>query len=65
MQLKETAKGTRTHPGNVGQLIEAQLITEILADEIPEFKHIDIVLPDENSRRVGQSIAAASLCPIK
>ncbi len=34
---------------------------EVLASEYPEFANLDIGLPDENSRRVGQSIAAASL----
>ncbi|MBR2441885.1 MAG: ROK family protein [Clostridia bacterium] len=34
---------------------------KVLAEEYPEFASLDIGLPDENSRRVGQSIAAASL----
>lgn len=34
---------------------------EVLAAEFPELAHINIQLPDEKSRRVGQSIAAASL----
>ena len=34
---------------------------KVLAEEYPEFAALDISLPDENSRRVGQSIAAASL----
>lgn len=34
---------------------------EVLRAEFPSFAHLDISLPDENSRRVGQSIAAASL----
>jgi predicted NBD/HSP70 family sugar kinase len=34
---------------------------KVLAAEFPELAHIDIQLPDEKSRRVGQSIAAASL----
>ena len=33
----------------------------VLATEFPELTHINIQLPDEKSRRVGQSIAAASL----
>ena len=36
---------------------------DTLDKEFPEYKSIDLCLPDENSRRVGQSIAAASLCP--
>ncbi len=34
---------------------------EVLAAEFPELAHVNIQLPDEKSRRVGQSIAAASL----
>jgi predicted NBD/HSP70 family sugar kinase len=34
---------------------------EVLRTEFPELAHIHIQLPDEKSRRVGQSIAAASL----
>jgi predicted NBD/HSP70 family sugar kinase len=34
---------------------------KVLAEEYPEFANIDIALPDESNRRVGQSIAAASL----
>ncbi|MBX7236258.1 MAG: hypothetical protein K1X65_17875 [Caldilineales bacterium] len=33
----------------------------VLAAEFPELTHINLQLPDEKSRRVGQSIAAASL----
>lgn len=36
----------------------------VLKEEYPEF-NINIVLPDENSRRVGQSVAAAGLPAIK
>ena len=34
---------------------------QVLAEEYPEFSTLDIGLPDEKNRRVGQSIAAASL----
>ena len=34
---------------------------KVLAEEYPEFAGLDIGLPDEKNRRVGQSIAAASL----
>ena len=37
----------------------------ILIDEFPELSGINIQLPDEKSRRVGQSIAAASLPALK
>ncbi len=33
----------------------------VIDEEYPEFSHVNIQLPDENTRRVGQSIAAASL----
>lgn len=34
---------------------------DVLRREFPELNHVNIQLPDEKSRRVGQSIAAASL----
>ena len=35
---------------------------QVLSDEFPELnKIIELHIPDENSRRVGQSVAAASL----
>ncbi|MBQ2714108.1 MAG: ROK family protein [Clostridia bacterium] len=34
---------------------------EVLQSEFPEYKDFDLGMPDEKSRRVGQSIAAASL----
>lgn len=34
---------------------------KVLAEEYPQFAGLDIGLPDEKNRRVGQSIAAASL----
>nr|MBO4517758.1 ROK family protein [Clostridia bacterium] len=54
----------RVMSGKGGTLI-VETCKNTLAKEFPEYKDIDISLPDENSRRVGQSIAAASLCPIK
>ena len=36
----------------------------LLRREFPELAHLQIQLPDERSRRVGQSIAAASLPPL-
>jgi hypothetical protein len=46
--------------GKGGDIILATC-KKVLAEEYPEFAGLDIGLPDENSRRVGQSIAAASL----
>lgn len=36
-------------------------VKEVLAAEFPNLSGINITMPDENNRRVGQSIAAASL----
>ena len=37
----------------------------VLADEFPAlYQQIQVMLPDENTRRVGQSVAAASLPPV-
>ncbi len=36
---------------------------KVLSEDYPDFPMPDLCLPDESSRRVGQSIAAASLCP--
>ncbi len=38
---------------------------KVLASEFPAMKDLDISLPDESNRRVGQSIAAASLPELK
>ena len=50
----------RVMGGKGGDIILATC-KEVLAQEYPEFAALDIGLPDENNRRVGQSIAAASL----
>ena len=47
--------------GGKGGDIILSTCKEELAKEYPAFAGLDIGLPDENSRRVGQSIAAASL----
>ena len=47
--------------GGKGGDIILSTCKEVLAEEYPQFASLDIGLPDENSRRVGQSIAAASL----
>lgn len=38
---------------------------EVLKAEFPEYADIDITMPDESNKRVGQSIAAASLPALK
>ena len=50
----------RVTSGNAGKII-ADKAKEVLQAEYPELTAIKIVLPDEKNKRVGQSIAAASL----
>jgi len=50
----------RVTSGSGGDIIVAKA-REVLAAEFPELAAVNIQLPDEKSRRVGQSIAAASL----
>ena len=51
----------RVTSGEGGSLLLAKT-REVLDREYPELaKHIQLHIPDENSRRVGQSVAAASL----
>ena len=50
----------RVMGGKGGDIILATC-KSVLATEYPEFATLDIGLPDETNRRVGQSIAAASL----
>ncbi len=55
----------RVTSGKGGEIM-LDVANRILSDEFPELaQSIKIVLPDENNRRVGQSIAAASLPEIK
>lgn len=42
-----------------------EVAKNVLKEEFPELKHINVQMPDEKSRRVGQSIAAASLPVLK
>ncbi|MCI8413593.1 MAG: ROK family protein [Clostridia bacterium] len=51
--------------GGKGGNIILDTCKKVLSAEYPQFANIDISLPDESNRRVGQSIAAASLCPDK
>ena len=50
--------------GGKGGNVIVDKCKETLFKEFPEFNGLDIGLPDEKNRRVGQSIAAASLCPL-
>ena len=51
----------RVMSGKGGDLI-LETCNAVLADEYPELaKKVNVMLPDEKTRRVGQSAAAASL----
>ena len=50
----------RVTSGKGGDII-IEKATEVLHNEFPEYKDVEITMPDEWTRRVGQSIAAASL----
>jgi predicted NBD/HSP70 family sugar kinase len=54
----------RCTSGSGGQLI-LDNANQVLRSEFPGLAHVHIQLPDEKSRRVGQSIAAASLPEIQ
>jgi hypothetical protein len=59
-QIKHMLLLGRVMGGKGGDII-LSTCKDVLYKEYPEFSGLDIGLPDENSRRVGQSIAAASL----
>jgi predicted NBD/HSP70 family sugar kinase len=63
-KLKHVLILGRCTSGRGGQLILGEA-NAVLRSEFPDLAHIHIQLPDEKSRRVGQSIAAASLPEIK
>lgn len=48
-----------------GGAIMIEKAKEVLNAEFPEYANINITMPDESNKRVGQSIAAASLPEIK
>ena len=50
----------RVTSGKGGDII-MERAKSVLSENFPEYANISIEMPDENSRRVGQSIAAASL----
>ena len=54
----------RVTSGEGGALI-VEKAKEVLKNEFPEYADINITMPDESNKRVGQSIAAASLPEIK
>ncbi len=50
----------RVTSGRGGETI-LEVAKKVLHDEFPEYADVNILMPDEKNRRVGQSIAAASL----
>ena len=54
----------RVTSGKGGDLI-LEKAKEVINAEFPEYASINIMMPDESNKRVGQSIAAASLPEIK
>ncbi len=54
----------RVTSGEGGNII-LEKAKEVLKAEFPEYADINITMPDESNKRVGQSIAAASLVAIK
>ena len=54
----------RVTSGEGGSII-MEKAKEVLRAEFPEYADVNITMPDEKNKRVGQSIAAASLAEIK
>ena len=55
----------RVMSGKGGDTI-LSVCNQVIADEFPELnEYITVMLPDEKTRRVGQSVAAASLPELK
>lgn len=54
----------RVTSGEGGSII-VDKAKEVISAEFPEFSCVNITMPDESNKRVGQSIAAASLAEIK
>lgn len=50
----------RVTSGEGGEII-VERAKQVLKEEFPEYSNINITMPDESNKRVGQSIAAASL----
>ena len=53
----------RVTSGDAGRII-SETAEKVLKEEYPELSSIRIILPDEKNKRVGQSIAAASLTEV-
>lgn len=63
-QIKHLLLLGRVTSGEGGSLI-VENAKKVLREEFPELADINITMPDESNKRVGQSIAAASLPEIK
>lgn len=63
-QIKHLLLLGRVTSGEGGSII-VEKAKEVLRAEFPEYADINITMPDESNKRVGQSIAAASLPEIK
>lgn len=61
-QIKHLLLLGRVTSGKGGDII-IEKAKEVIANEFPEYASVSIEMPDESNRRVGQSIAAASLTP--
>lgn len=59
-EIKHVLLLGRVVSGKGGDTI-LEVAKKVLHEEFPEYKDINIMMPDEKSRRVGQSVAAASL----
>ena len=49
--------------GGAGGNVILDTCKRVLKEEFPQYASLDISLPDEKNRRLGQSIAAATLRP--
>ena len=63
-QIKHLLLLGRVTSGEGGSII-LENAKKVLKEEFPQYADIDITMPDEKNKRVGQSIAAASLPEIK
>ncbi len=63
-QIKHLLLLGRVTSGEGGSII-VERAKQVLKEEFPKFANINITMPDESNKRVGQSIAAASLPEIK
>lgn len=63
-EIKHVILLGRVTSGKGGDII-LKVAQETLAKEFPEYAHFHLTMPSESMRRVGQSIAAASLPKIK